>query len=49
MVAAYGDYFVNAKLLRGPIAMYREFLNMYVLRPLYNEHPELQWQRTPNF
>lgn len=36
MTGRYGDYFVNAQSLQGPLAMYSGFLNKYVLSPLWD-------------
>ena len=36
MTDRYGDYFVNATSLQGPLAMYTGFLNKYVLGPLWD-------------
>ena len=35
MVTRYGDYFVNATSMQGPLVMYSSFMNKYVLIPLY--------------
>lgn len=35
MVTQYGDYFVNASSMMGPLSMYSSFMNKYVLIPLY--------------
>lgn len=35
MTDRYGDYFVNATSMQGPLAMYSGFLNKFVLVPLY--------------
>lgn len=49
MVAKYGEYFVKASNIMGPMAMYEPFLRNYVLIPMYKEHPELSWQASPVF
>ncbi|MCI6618773.1 MAG: DUF4843 domain-containing protein [Prevotella sp.] len=49
MVARYGDYFVKATSMQGPSAMYGDFLKMYVLIPMYKDHPDLEWQSIPKF
>lgn len=36
MTDRYGDYFVNATSMQGPLAMYTGFLNKYVLSPLWD-------------
>lgn len=43
MIAKYGDYFVDAVALQGPIAMYSAFIQNYVCLPLYRDHPEIGW------
>jgi hypothetical protein len=45
----YGNYFVNAVRMRGPLVMYGDFLKMYVLLPLYHDHPDIGWQSVPSF
>lgn len=47
MIKAYGDYFVKAGYIRGPFTMYENFLRQFVLIPLYNEHPEIEWYESP--
>lgn len=47
MIKAYGDYFVKARQVQGPFTMYENFLRQYVLIPLYNEHPEIEWYNSP--
>lgn len=48
MIAAYGDYFVKAKSLQGPLAMYSDILNKYVLIPMYNDtKDQIKWQSIP--
>lgn len=61
MTDRYGDYFVNATSLQGPLAMYLPFLNKYVLSPLWdwvNENypedlvlvpPFISWQKPTSF
>lgn len=49
MIAAYGDYFVKAKSLQGPLAMYDAVLYKYVLIPMYNDtKDEIEWQGVPS-
>lgn len=49
MIGAYGEYFVNAVSLQGPMAMYDAFLNQYVLIPMYRDHKDdVQWQSVPH-
>lgn len=49
MINTYGDYFVRAVYLRGPLAMYTNFLRKWVLMPMYNDtKDQLQWQGIPN-
>lgn len=43
MIDTYGDYFVNAVSLQGPLAMYSDFIKNYVCIPLYRDHPEIGW------
>ena len=48
MIAKYGDYFVNAKSVQGPMAMYDAFLAQYVLIPMYKDtKDEIEWQAVP--
>lgn len=47
MIEIYGDYFMHAEFIGGPLALYEDFLRNYVCIPLYNEHPEIDWQRSP--
>lgn len=48
MIKLYGDYFVNAVAMRGPLAMYDNFLARYVLIPMYNDtKDQLEWQSVP--
>lgn len=61
MTDRYGDYFVNAVSMQGPLAMYLPFLNKYVLIDLWdwvNENypedlvlvpPFISWQRPTSF
>ena len=37
MISKYGEYFVNAKKMLGPGAMYRNFLMLNVLIPMYQD------------
>ncbi|MDY5432786.1 DUF4843 domain-containing protein [Bacteroides pyogenes] len=49
MVTAYGDYFVNAKEVKGPMALYDKFIIRYVLIPMYEETGDrFEWQRIPS-
>lgn len=49
MIAAYGDYFVKAKSMQGPYAMYTNFLIKYVLMPMYEETgDQFKWQAIPS-
>lgn len=49
MAMAYGKYFVNAKDLKGPMALYDRFLIRYVLIPMYEETGDrFKWQRIPS-
>ena len=45
----YGEYFVKAARFQGPMAMYGDFLMMYVLMPLYRDHHDIEWQEVPGF
>lgn len=47
MIDGYGDYFVKATGVLGPFTLYEGFLRQYVLIPLYNDHPELEWIQSP--
>ncbi len=48
MIETYGDYFVDAKALKGPMAMYSDILKKYVLIPMYNDtKDEIEWQSVP--
>lgn len=47
IIMAYGDYFVKATNVKGPMVMYAGFIRNYVLIPLYHEHPEIKWQDSP--
>lgn len=48
MIAAYGDYFVKAGSMRGPLSMYDNFLIQYVLIPMYNDtKDQITWQTVP--
>lgn len=49
MTEAYGEYFDRASNVGGPMAMYTEFIRNYVCIPLYREHPEIQWQTSPEW
>lgn len=40
MTDRYGDYFVNATSMQGPIIMYSSFLNKFVLLPLWEYYEE---------
>jgi hypothetical protein len=51
MVTRYGDYFVKAVSMQGPLAMYSNFLAKYVLIPLYEDtknDPTIVWPRVPS-
>jgi hypothetical protein len=49
IITAYGDYFVNAKLSKGPMSMYTNFLKNYVLIPMYNDlKDKYEWQSVPS-
>ncbi len=43
MIDKYGDYFVDAAYVQGPLAMYSAFIKNYVCIPLYRDHPEIGW------
>ncbi|MBR1462521.1 MAG: DUF4843 domain-containing protein [Prevotella sp.] len=48
MIARYGEYFVNATNMQGPLAMYDTFLIRYVLMKMYNDtKDQMQWQSVP--
>lgn len=50
MIAKYGDYFVKAVSMQGPLAMYDIFLKRYVLIPMYADHKDsFPWQKIPSF
>lgn len=49
MIEKYGEYFVKASKMQGPMAMYEPFLRNYVLIPMYNENPDISWQKSPLF
>lgn len=49
IISRYGHYFVKARQSQGPMSMYDAFLKMYVLIPMYKDHPDLQWQDIPQF
>lgn len=61
MTDRYGDYFVNATSMQGPLVMYTGFLNKYVLSPLWDwvneNYPEdllippynIPWSKPTNF
>lgn len=49
LIDAYGDYFVKATNRQGPFAMYESFLRNYVCLPMYREHPDLNWQMSPEW
>lgn len=49
MIDAYGHYFVKAVELRGPLAMYTNFLRKWVLMPMYQETKDkIEWQAVPS-
>ena len=49
LITAYGEYFVKAKAMQGPFAMYESSLTKYVLIPMYNDHKDdIEWQKTPS-
>lgn len=55
MVATYGDYFVNASNVQGPLSMYDAFLAKYILIPMYEDYNEdngkvgtMVWQSKPS-
>lgn len=44
IIADYGDYFVKAESLQGPMAIYGSFLIKYVLMPMYEDtKDQLDW------
>lgn len=48
MISRYGDYFVNAKLRGGPLAIYDAFLAQYVTIPMYNDTKDkIKWVAVP--
>lgn len=48
MIARYGDYFVKAGSMQGPLAMYDAFLYKYVFIPMYNDtKDDIEWQGVP--
>lgn len=48
MISLYGDYFKKAKSTQGPFAMYSNFLQRYVLIPMYQEYKDaFVWQAIP--
>ena len=48
MIARYGDYFVKATNMQGPLAMYDTFLIRYVLMKMYNDTKDrMEWQDVP--
>lgn len=54
MIERYGDYFVDAVEMQGPLAMYTNFIKRYVLIPMYNDMQngvidELEWVNVPSF
>ncbi len=50
IINTYGDYFVKHKTgMVSPLVYYERFLRQYVMIPLYNEHPEIDWQASPLF
>ena len=49
MILLYGDYFKKAKSIQGPLAMYSNFLERYVLVPMYADYKDtFTWQDIPN-
>ena len=49
IISAYGDFFVKAVELRGPLAMYTNFIKRWVLIPLYEDtKDEIEWQGIPS-
>lgn len=49
IVEAYGDYHVKGQSQKGPWVIYENFIRNYVMIPLYNEHPEIEWLDDPNW
>lgn len=48
MISLYGDYFKKAVSTQGPLAMYSNFLNRYVLQPMYEDYKDaFEWQSIP--
>lgn len=48
IIERYGDYFVKAGSMQGPMAMYDSFIAKYVLIPMYNDtKDEIEWQSVP--
>lgn len=48
IIERYGDYFVKAGSMQGPMAMYDAFLCKYVLIPMYNDtKDDIEWQSVP--
>lgn len=48
IIERYGEYFVKAGSMQGPMAMYGAFLAKYVLIPMYNDtKDEIEWQSVP--
>ena len=48
MIARYGEYFMNATSMQGPLAMYDTFLIRYVLMKMYADtKDQIQWQDVP--
>ena len=48
MIARYGDYFVKATNMQGPLAMYDTFLYKYVIMKMYDDtKDQLEWQAVP--
>ncbi len=51
MIAAYGDYFVDAGDTQGPFDMYDAFIANYVTIPMYNDTKDIEgfvWQAVPS-
>lgn len=49
MIETYDHYFVKGTSVRGPLVMYENFIKNYVLIPLYRDHPELPWSKSPEW
>lgn len=49
MIQRYGDYFVHAQFVQGPLAMFSNYIRNFVLIPLYRDHPEIGWQSSPEW